>query len=138
MGKEGNVHHEVLRHSGKSGLTPVITSPEPQSGRRITGQTISEHKHPQIKYQRQRFHGFTTPELDLLEAWNFQNADEIESRLQSMPIHPVFQKARWNTAKTMPKNRAPVPILGDDEGFWDVSPRFVADGYTEADLGAAR
>lgn len=138
VGKKGDVDRRILRDTGKSGLTPVITSPDPDSGRRITRRTISEHKKPQIDYQRKRFHGFTTPELRLLEAWNFGNTDQIESRLQLLPIHSVFQKARWNTVRTMPKNRAPVPMLGDDERFWDVSTRFVAEYRIEADLEAAK
>ncbi|KAG4429548.1 hypothetical protein IFR05_014971 [Cadophora sp. M221] len=104
-GKFGTVNHGLIRGSGKSGLTPLLA---PQNGTGVSKQLE--------EYPRKRLKGFTTTELQRMEALAPLDNRTWRHSLKN-PINPIFN-GRWVTEADVPKHRGAIPILGDHEGLW--------------------
>ncbi|RDW62041.1 hypothetical protein BP6252_11474 [Coleophoma cylindrospora] len=111
----------------KSGLTPVAlpaanaTNAEKNRVRELEA------------YQRRRFQGFVTSELERIEAFaplsNASVTAQDEFWWSTVPIHPIFQKKNWVERGLAHQSRFPIgverygPGTGDehDDGFFDVN-----------------
>ncbi|KAF8857232.1 hypothetical protein BDZ45DRAFT_726870 [Acephala macrosclerotiorum] len=100
----------------KSGLTPVYPPKE------LT-KTQQRYFKNLAKYQRDRFHGFTTAELRNLESlapYYEHCEDPFRGHLSQLNyIHPVFRRPRWT--RPLPKHMAFFPFGNKRDGFWDAS-----------------
>lgn len=109
-GKFGFANHSVIKGSGKSGLTPLLA---PQDGMGVNKLQRLE------ACQKKRLKGFTTTELERMEALAPLDMRAWKHGLQNL-IDPMFNSA-WATKTSIPRHRGAIPILGDHDGFWLVS-----------------
>jgi hypothetical protein len=91
IGKK-DVDHAVLRHAGKSGITPVIA--ESRKRRTRAAEARWEFEDKLERYQRHRFFGFTAHELNLMDCLAALKSDKLGMELNNL-IHPIFAKERW-------------------------------------------
>ncbi|KUJ23693.1 uncharacterized protein LY89DRAFT_775959 [Mollisia scopiformis] len=116
-GVVSGINHTVIRDNVpfKSGLTPIYANPYAGFDELVEEEVLQQ-------YQRDRFHTFTTEELEALESLAFQRPVEQPENLDGLPIHDIFRRENW--AHPRPLNQGSWPIgLGTDEsdGFWDVN-----------------
>ena len=101
--------HRILTSTGKSGLTP-ISSPLPTP---ITEERLKN-------YQKRRFYGFSAAELEEMGTMAALGDEQMVAELTN-PIHPMYVRSQWESLADMPRHRGPVPIRGDEDGYWLVS-----------------
>jgi hypothetical protein len=46
--------------------------------------------------------------------------EELEIDLAN-PIHLLYKQSQWETKDKIPRHKGPIPIRGDEEGYWLVS-----------------
>lgn len=105
-----SVSHSILASTGKSGLTPLPRKPLTLRDKQL------------YNYQKRRFHGFSIEELAQLEALAAESEEKVErGEGLSNPIHPLYRRAQWETRGQMGAHVGPVPVRGDEGGFWMAS-----------------
>lgn len=110
------VSHAALKHTGKSGLTPVSATKRPITPSRRQ----KEYQKDKIRYyQTRRYYGFTADDLYRLEALAHLDDEAIVENTLRSPIHPLFARNHWETQTQMPKHVGPAPIRGDADVDWD-------------------
>jgi len=109
----------VLAYTGKSGLTPI---PSPSLDPPFRTEEEQKYINKLELYQRSRFNGFTIKQIHDLDAFAplFKTRKDVDflSLEANFPIHPLFERDRWSTArsKTHPRVRLPSGGLG----YWEV------------------
>ncbi|KAN0108634.1 hypothetical protein V8E51_008376 [Hyaloscypha variabilis] len=98
--------HRILTSTGKSGLTP-ISSPLPTP---ITEERLKN-------YQKRRFYGFSAAKLEEMGMMAALGDEQMVAELTN-PIHPMYVRSQWESLADMPRHRGPVPIRGDEDGYW--------------------
>lgn len=117
--------HSIVAYTGKSGLTPV-EPPNPRGPFPPSKQ--KEYLRELEEYQQWRTQGFTTYELEKLEAFApvYQNwvldgmpDDGLDLDQWDVPIHPLYQRENWDCLPSGDVGR--MPIGNGHTGVWTVS-----------------
>jgi hypothetical protein len=104
-------NHRVISGTGKSGMTPLglpLQLPSPRLQRR---------NEELDTYQRNRFKGFSTQELEDLQA--FASSHPLDSVPETTnPVNPPFDHQKWASSKM---NSVPFLLLpGSRDRYWEV------------------
>lgn len=117
--------HRIVAYTGKSGLTPVEP---PDPGGPFPSSNQKEYLRALEDYQQWRNLGFTTYELEKLEAyaplyhnWVLDGMlnDGLDLDQWDVPIHQLYQRENWDCLPSGDVGR--VPIGNGHIGGWTVN-----------------
>lgn len=108
-------HHKVIQGilPLKSGLTPLNPGPF------LTFAELQLFKDLHT-YQRLRFHGFTTAELQSIEALAPLITESVDL-IPDYPIHPLLKRHKWASGAGQFAHLARYSLGNGRPGYWEVS-----------------